>query len=264
MKKFFTALVTLCLIFTALSACFAQESPQSYMGISVTSPFYIFTKNMQDEELLASIGKSAEDINKILDDTGSEALIINSETGAQTYLKILKNDLSYELWNISQVENDYITENLKTILYDGFSMNGLNYQDENVNIDDYAYMKFITVWGSAFNGEGAQGVVCGGSVVNGNALVFTMLTEKETPTQEETESLKALASSVSFTVIKDKGDSLQAGTKAEEKDVFNYILGGFGAIVLIIFCVYMIARMKMKDEDNQETENSEERKDKSE
>lgn len=248
MKKFFTILLALCLILSMPLVSSAQSVPETYMELSATGDFSIFTKNMENEELLASVGKTAEEINKILENTGSESIIINRKTGAQIYFKVLKNELSYEFWNIADKENDEIIKNIKSILYDGFSMEGFNYQDENIEIYDYAYMKFITVWGSTYHDGGVKGVVCGGSFVNGNALVFTMLTENAEPTEEEMQGLKDLASNVSFTVIKDKDGSQSMAVKSGEEDIFNYFLGGFGALVLIIFCGYMIAKMKIKDE----------------
>ena len=264
MKRTVAALVLLILILTASSGCLAKESPQSYMELSVTGAWSIYTKDMKDEELLASVKKSAEEINEILNNTGSESVIINRETGAQIYVKINKNELSYKLWDIKETDNSYITENLKTILYDGFLMNGLNYQDENVAINDYAYMKFITVSGSTYYNGKAHGVVCGGSFVNGNSIVFMMLTQDTVPKEEEIAAVNEIASGVSFTVIKEKTAEVTPDKAAEEKNVFNYILGGFGALVVIIFCAYMIARMRTKDEEVEEPKNSEERKEKSE
>ncbi len=264
MKKRITAIISVILIFAMSFMCCATVLPQSYMEISVTEPFGIFTKNMQDEKMLASVGKSAEEINEILESTGSESLIINKETGAQIYVKVVKNDLSYELWNISKVQNEYINENLKNILYDGFLMEGFNYQDENVIINDYAYMKFITVSGSTYSDNGARGVVCGGTFVNGNAIVFTMLTDSVVPTEEEIKAVNDIASGVSFTVIKEKTDEKIKENKKEEQDIFNYILGGFGALVIIIFCACMIVKMRTKDEDEEKPENSEEIRAKSE
>ena len=249
MKRKVAAVISLILILAASLNCFAQKAPQSYMELSVTGAWGIFTKNMQDRELLDSVGKSAEDINEILESTGSESVIINRETGAQIYLKVSKNDLSHELWNITTADNQYITENLNKILYDGFSMDGFNYRGEDVTINDYAYMKFITASGSTFYDDGAHGVVCGGSFVNGNAIVFMMITENIAPTEEEIEAVKEIASGVSFTVIKDKTDETKHGEETEEKDVFHYILGGFGALVVIIFCAYMIARMRTNNEE---------------
>lgn len=251
MKKTVATVVTLIMILSANLICLAQESPTAYMELSTTGAWKIFTKNMQDKDLLKAVDKSAEEINEILGSTGSESVIINKETGAQIYLKVKKNDLSYELWNISDSDNAYITENLKKIVYDGFSMESFNYQDEDVAINDYAYMKFITIPGSAYINSNVHGVVCGGTIVNGSAIVFTMIAENYTPTAEEIKALDDIAQGVSFTVIKEKSDDILVDGEQKESDVFTYILGGFGALVLIIFCVYMIVRMKSSDEEKE-------------
>lgn len=250
MKKTTTLLIAIIMILLASPLCFAENSPQAYMELTTTGAWNIFTKDMQDKALLDAVDKSAEEINEILESAGSESVIINRDTGAQIYLKVEKNDVSYEMWNISDIENLHITENLKRIVYDGFLMDSFNYRDEDVEIDDYTYMKFITIPGSAYvNGE-VHGIVCGGTIVNGSSVVFTMLTENYVPTQEEIDAVKGIAKGVSFTVIKDKAETNKVNIEQPQKDVFNYILGGFGALVLIIFCVYMIMRMKSSEERN--------------
>ncbi len=252
MKRIVIALVTLCLMCSSAGNSFAQESPQAYMELSATSPWSIFTKNMDDKELLEAVGKSSEEINEILKSTDSESLIINRETGAQIYLSVKKNDLSYELWNIADLDNDYITKNLNSLVYDGFMMESLNYKDEDVLINDYAYMKLVTVSGSAYFDGLVHGVICSGTCVNGYSIVFTMISEGDKPTEEEISEVNDIASSVSFTVIKDKETEPLAQEPEREEDVFNYILGGFAALVVVIFCGYMIMRMKNKGEEDEE------------
>ena len=264
MKSKAAILIVLIIMILASTSALAQNEPEAYMEISATDEWGIFTKNMQDAELLSSVGKSTQEINEILSSTGSESVIINKQTGAQIYLKVEKNDLSYELWNISDCENVYITENLKRIVYDAFLMDSFNYQDEDVKIDDYAYMKFITIPGSAYLNEDAHGLVCGGTIVNGNAIVFTMVTNDIKPTEEEINAIGDIAKSVSCTVIKEKTEELIKDKNPGEKDVFNYILGGFGALVLIIFCVYMIMRMKGKEKEDEAEEIKEEQEEKEE
>jgi len=250
-SKTLTIILLIIMIFSGVSA-YAQNAPEAYMEISVTDEWGIFTKNMQDEKLLLSADKSADEINELLESTGSESVIINKNTGAQIYVKVEKNDLSYELWNISEKDNEYIKENLKRIVYDGFLMSSFNYQDEDVKIDDYAYMKFITIPGSAYVDTDAHGLLAGGTIVNGNSIVFTMVTNGIKPTEEEINAVCDIAKGVSFTVIKEKTDEAPVNEEQTEKDAFNYILGGFGALVLIIFCVYMIIRMKSREEDETE------------
>lgn len=257
MKRFTAILISLILILSTSFVCVAQNSPKSYMEISVTEPWCILSKDMEDTEILKAVSKSAEDINEILESTNSESVIINQETGAQIYLKVRKNDVSYDLWNISGIDDVYLMENLDMIFSDGFSVADFNYKPEDVKIIDYAYMKFIMASGSTYQKNvGAHGIVCGGTFVNGNAIVFTMVTKELAATEDEIKAVENIASGVSFTVIKDKTDKkIQDGNSART-DVFNYILSGFFAMVVIIFCVYMIARMK----NNEQNEEAEEKK----
>lgn len=254
MKKVTIIFCILMLMVSLNSVAFAENFPQEYMEITVDGDFKIFTKDMQDKELLDAVGKSAADINEILEQTGSESVIINQKTGAQIYLKVKENDTSYDLWNMSNIDNEYLMENIDMIFSDGFFLEGFNYKAEDVRITDYAYMKFILASGSTYQDKSAHGLVCGGSFVNGKAVVFTMVTEGVTPTQEEISAVESIASGVSFTVIKDKTDADITGEEKAETDVFNYILGGFGAIVIIIFCVYMIVRMKNNEQDEEKEE----------
>ncbi len=247
MKKKVLAIVLLIFILSVNSLCYAQEEIQSYMELSTVGAWNIFTKDMDNQELLSAVGKSAEEINEILKSTGSESVIINKDSGTHVFLKVKKNDASYDLWNISDFDEVYIMENLKTIIYDAFLMESFNYQDENVKIKDYAYMKFITVPGNAYINGTVHGVICGGTIVNGSAIVFTMITEEYIPTQEDIDALDDIAKGVSFTVIKDKTEKAQTGDVQNENEVFHYILGGFAALVVMIFCVYMIARIKNND-----------------
>lgn len=258
MKKITEVILSFILILSVSCTCVAEASPHAYMEITTTGAWNIFTKDMDNQSLLDAVGKSAEEINEILKETESESLIINHETGANVYVKVLENDFAYNMWNISYIDNADILENLREFVYDGFEADGLNYQDENVSIEDYAYMKFITVPGNCYyNGE-IHGVVLGGSFVNGRAVVFTMVTEGETTEEKDIEAIKEIAKGVSFTVIKDKTDEEKTEGTNEEKDVFHYILGGFGALVIIIFCAYMIVTMKNKSEEQEKPEEAKE------
>lgn len=264
MKKFTAILISLILILSASFVCTAQNSPKSYMELSATDPWCILSKDMEDTEILKAVSKSAEDINEILESTSSESVIINRETGAQIYLKVRKNDTSHDLWNISDVDDVYLMENLDMIFSDGFSVADFNYKPEDVTINNYSYMKFIMASGSTYQKDvGAHGIVCGGTFVNGNAIVFTMVTKELQPTEEEIKAVENIASGVSFTVIKDKTDEKAQEDNGAGADVFNYILGGFLAIVVIIFCVYMIVRMKNNDqsEETEEIKEDEEKED---
>lgn len=252
MKTKVVVLFILIMMVLSDTLCFAKDLPESYMEISASNDWGIFTKDMDDKDLLLSVDKTKEEINDILSSSGSESLIINKKTGAQIYLKIEKNELSNELWNICDAENSDLQSRLKEIVYDAFKMGTFDYQDENVLINDYAYAKFITISGTAYINERAHGVIAQGTVVNGNSIVFTMVTKDTKPTYEEISAVSEIAQSVSFTVIKEKTNYVKPDEVKEEKDVFHYILGGFGALVLIIFCIYVIMRMRSTDKEDEE------------
>ncbi len=250
MKTKVVVLTILIMMLLGSFTCFAKDVPESYMEISASNDWAIFTKDMDDKDLLSSVDKTKEEINDILSSSGSESLIINKKTGDQIYLKIEKNELSNELWNISDAENADINGRLKEIVYDAFKMGTFDYQDEDTTINDYAYAKFITIPGTAYINEKAHGVIAQGTVVNGNSIVFTMVTKDTKPTDEEISAVGEIAQSVSFTVIKEKTSYVKPDEIKEEKDIFHYILGGFGALVLIIFCIYVIMRMRSADKED--------------
>ena len=257
MKKTIAVILALFMMVSVTCMCYAQVAPDAYMELSVTGDWYIFSKDMEDEELLDAVGMSVGQINKILEDSSSESVIINSVTGAQVFVKVLNNQMSHDLWNIQGTDDAYLMENIDRILSEGFYVAGLDYGNENIVIQDSAYMKQITVHGSTFFGGEGHGIAVSGTFVNGHAIVFMMETAETEPTQEEVSQVKELLSGVSFTVIKDKDDGLYKD-KGNERDVFHYILGGFGAIVVIIFCAYVIERMKHKDDEADTSEESEE------
>lgn len=258
MKKIITAIVMIMMLSGVVSAGASANAPDAYMELSVTGNWHIFSKDMEDEQLLEAVDMSASDINKILKDSGSESVIINSETGAEVYVKVLKNDISRELWNIQDTDNTYITDNIDTILSDGFNVSELDFALENLTFRDCAYMKQITVHGSTYyDGEG-HGVVVSGTIVNGYAISFMMKTNEIVPSEEEVTEVSELCSGISFTVIKDKSNEPVADDGGET-DAFGYILGGFGAIIVIIFCAYMIERIKHKDDDDKKSKVSEQK-----
>jgi len=247
MKKTIALITALFMIFS-MAVCQASEDYDSYMKISVTGNWHILNRDTQNDELLDAIGMSADDVNEILENTGSQSIIINSQTGAEVYVKVSQNDKTFDLWNLSETDDAYITENMNTILYDGFSMSGLDYKSENTKITtDNPYMKQLVVWGSTFYEDKAHGVVVSGTVVNGKALVFMMLTETHQPTEEEIAAVQEVTQGVEFTKIKDKADAHKEDKSEPSGSVFQYILGGFGALVLVIFCIFMIEKMKNKD-----------------
>lgn len=257
MKKIISVLLVLFITVSLMCQAYAKNVPDSYMELSVTGDWHIFSKDMDNSELLDAVGMSSGQINKILKDSGSESVIINSKTGEQVFVKVTKNDLSRELWNIQDADNAYLTENIDKIISDGFNVSGLDFAHENVSIEDCVYMKQITVYGSTFYQGAGHGIVVSGTFVNGYAIVFMSETTETAPTEEEISEVKKLLSGVSFTVIKDKTNEKSDG-KGKDSDVFGFILGGFGALVVIIFCAYMIERLRHKEEAETDIEESKE------
>lgn len=253
MKRIIAVFLVLFVISSASMSVCAQNVPDSYMELSVTGDWHIFSKDMENKELLDAVGMSSGQINEILKDSGSESVIINSKTGEQVFVKVMKNDLSYELWNIQNADDAYLLENISKIIEEGFNVSGFDFAQENVSIENCAYMKQITIHGSTFYKGSGHGIVISGTFVNGYAIVFMSETAETAPDVEEILKVKELLSGVSFTVIKDKTDE-KFNDSGKEGDVFGFILGGFGALVVIIFCAYMIERLRHKEETPEDAE----------
>jgi ABC-type antimicrobial peptide transport system permease subunit len=226
----------------------------AYMGFSVSDGWYVFSRDMKDTEFLKSLDLTTAEVNEILDNSGCRYLLSNPAKDCEIYVKVSENDLSYDLYNLAEQTNEHLMENLRKILYDGFTMKGLNYNDAGVVISDYPQMKFVTVPGSTFYDDKKHGIVFGGTVVNGSAVGFTMYLENEEVHDEDIATMQEVASTVTFTVIKDKTeDSPQAVIEEESQNALEFMVGGFGAIVLIVFCVIMIEKLRHKDKE-EETE----------
>ncbi len=249
-----------CGIFVVLimiGAGFVAGAEDAYMGFSVSDEWYVFSRDMTDTELLKSLDLTVAEVNETLDNSGCKYLLSNPSKDCEIYVKVNENDLSYELYNLAEHTNEYLIDNLRNILYEGFSMKGLNYNEAGVTISDYPQMKFVTVPGSTFYDDRKHGIVFGGTVVNGSAVGFTMYLEGEEVSDEDIATMQEVAKTVSFTVIKDKAeDSPQAVIEEESQNALEFMVGGFGAIVVIVFCVYMIERLRHKDEENTEDEKS--------
>ena len=122
----------------------------AYMGFSVSDGWYVFSRDMKDTEFLKSLDLTTAEVNEILDNSGCRYLLSNPAKDCEIYVKVSENDLSYDLYNLAEQTNEHLMENLRKILYDGFTMKGLNYNDAGVVISDYPQMKFVTVPGSTF------------------------------------------------------------------------------------------------------------------
>jgi len=255
MKKAISLLLLLVMVFFVQTTVFSYEVSEAYMGFSVSDEWYVFSRDMKDKDVLDALDLTKDDVNEILKNSGCDYIIKSVKDDSEIYVKTEKNELSYEYYNISEMDNAYISENLEGILNDAFSMKELNYNPEEVVITDYAQMKFITVPGDTFYDGEKHGIVFGGTVVNGSAISFTLFLDKETASEEDILKLKEIASSVSFTAIKEKSDEIKEEVNEEtQPDTFDFILGGFGAIVIIVFCICIIEKMRNKDEKEEEKE----------
>ena len=250
MKKILTLVIAMLILFTSSVAVFAEDA---YMGFSVSEDWFVFSRDMKDESLLQSIDMSASRVNEILENSGSDYLLINPSKNRDIYVKVESTDLSYEYFNLKESTDEHLMQNLRELVYDAFSLKGFNYNDAGVVITDYPQMKFVTVPGNTFYDDGKKGILFGGTVVNGKAIGFTMYLDSDEATDEDVALMQEVASTVTFTVIKDKSEvSPQKVTEEKSQNAFEFMVGGFGAIVVIIICVYVIERMRHKDEDETE------------
>ena len=250
MKKILTLVIAMLILFTSSVAVFAEDA---YMGFSVSEEWFVFSRDMKDESLLQSIDMSASRVNEILENSGSDYLLINPSKNRDIYVKVESTDLSYEYFNFKESTDESLMQNLRELVYDGFLLKGFNYNDAGVVITDYPQMKFVTVPGNTFYDDGKKGILFGGTIVNGKAIGFTMYLDSDEVTDEDVALMQEVASTVTFTVIKDKSEvSPQKVTEEKSQYAFEFMVGGFGAIVVIIICVYVIERMRHKDEDETE------------
>ena len=262
MKRTVSLLFLIIMIIFTQTTVLAYDTPEAYMGFSVTDDWYVFSKDMSDEEVLDALNLTKEEVNEILENSDCKYIIKNKNTESEIYVKTERNELSYEYYNISKTDNAHILENLSNLLSDAFLMEGLNYNPDEVEITDYAQMKFITVLGSTFYDNKEHAIVFGGTIVNGTAIGFTMFLDKKTAEAEDIALLREIASTVSFTVIKDKADdSLKAEKQENIPETFDFIAGGFGAIVIIVFCIYMIEKLRHKENDDEPDDETEEKTD---
>lgn len=250
MKRVLTLIMTMLILVTGVVSVFAEDA---YMGFSVSEDWFVFSRDMKDESLLKSIDMNASQVNEILENSDSEYLLINPSKNRDIYVKVESNDLSYEYFNLKESTDDYLMQNLRELVYDAFLLKGFNYNDAGVVITDYPQMKFVTVPGNTFYDDGKKGILFGGTVVNGKSIGFTMYLDSDEATDDDVALMQEVASTVTFTIIKDKSEvSPQKVTEEKSQSAFEFMVGGFGAIVVIIICVYVIERMRHKDEDETE------------
>ena len=245
MKKLLTLIITMLILVMGVSV-FAEDA---YMGFSVSEGWYVFSRDMKDQNLLQSIDMSAAKVNEILENSGSEYLLINPSKNRDIYVKVESNDLSYDYFNLKESTDEHLMENLRELVYDAFLLKGFNYNDAGVVITDYPQMKFVTIPGHTFYDDGKKGILFGGTVVNGKAIGFTMYLDSDEVEDGDVALMQEVASTVTFTVIKDKTEvSPEKVTEEKSQTALEFMVGGFGAIVVIIICIYVIERMRNKDE----------------
>ena len=250
MKKVLTLIITMLILVMSSFCVFAEDA---YMGFSVSEGWLVFSRDMKDEELLKSINMSASEVNEILQNSGSEYLLINPSKNRDIYVKVNSNDYSYEYFNLKESTDEHIMQNLRSLVYDAFSLKGFNYNDVGVVITDYPQMKFVTIPGNTFYDDGKKGILFGGTIVNGKTIGFTMYLDSDEVTDEDVALMQEVASTVTFTIIKDKSEvSPEKITEEKSQTALEFMVGGFGAIVVIILCVYVIERMRNKDEEETE------------
>ena len=265
MKKLFTAFVlTAAMLCFAMGTAFSYDVPEAYMGFSVSDQWYVFSKNMTDDALLNAVGLTADEVNEALFKSDCEYFITNPTEDSEIYVKVKKNDLSYEFYNILETDDQTIKNDLDRILKDGFSVDGFEYNPESVSIVPYSQMKFITVPGTVqFDGK-KHGMVFGATFVNGNGISFLLYLNKEAAGEADLKTMSDLAGALSFTVIKEKGESGEAfntdsknGEKEKPESALSYIAGGLGGLALVALCLYFIDRIKKserrEDHENRET-----------
>ncbi len=247
MKKIISLLVLITTIFSLSITAYAEKKPEAFMGFSVTEDWLVFSKDMTDESLLDSLYITQKEVNKILDDADCEYFLSNTKKNQRVYLKIENNELSNELYNISETEDGFLKDNTGRILSDGFSVDGFEYSKDDITFSQNSQMKLMTIKGKMSSGEQ---MLIGVTFVNGSGIAFMMHTD--TITEETLEDFNEIASSVSFTVIREKGGE-DEGTGTTQT-ALKYIAGGLGALVIAAVLIYLADRKKKTEKVNEERE----------
>ena len=257
MKRLFAALLALVIIIG--TSCVATAADEAFMGLSATGDWHIFSRNMEDEALLDAVGMSAREINKVLENTSSESIIVNAKTNAVIYVKLYENDKSKALWNISQTDDAYLLQNLNDILHNGFLVHELDYKTEDVKISTAnPDFKQIIVPGSTNVSDSVHGMVISGTFVNGKAVAFVMETKGDAPTEEEISALEEVTGGIEITKIRDKSEKSSEEESQNKESISQYVIGGLIALVVVVLCAVAMTKMKNNDEeqeDNEETDN---------
>lgn len=258
MKKLIAAVVLIMTVLTGTFGVRAYDVPEAYMGFSVSEGWYAFSKNMTDTALLEAVDLTADEVNEALVNSDCEYFITNPEENAEIYVKVKKNELSQELYNIIEAEDQMIMDHLDRILKDGFSVDQFEYDPAGVTVTAYPQMKFITVPGTVLYDGAKHGMIFGATFVNGNGIAFMMYLDQETVGEQHLSAFSEIASSVSFTQIKEKGEA-QAEDSAQTEigqSALQYIAGGFGGVALVALILYLIGRIKKSEKAGENEEDN--------
>ena len=254
MKKILSVFLTILITISCYACVFATDT---FMEFSVSDDWFVFSKNMEDTEFLDKVVMTKEEVNETLENSDCEYFLTNPQKKQQVYVKVCKTEYTYELYNISEFDDKYLCDNLDKILKEVFSVNNFTYDEALFNHGDQ--MKMITVPGTVVTNGEEKGLVLGVTFINGSGIGFIMKTDGTVPTDDDRKAFEELVSSVSFTSIKEKDDTVQFNDIREEKsqDALSYITGGLGAILLVGLCYYLIERMrKTEKSDDDESSNS--------
>ena len=265
-KRMVALLATLIWSFSMMTECFAvpvQNTDEVYMGLTVSSDWRVLSKNMTDTKLLEALDLTADEVNEMLVNGECERIIINAETKAIINVKIEENKLTEELYNITETEDEVLLESLDRILTEGFSVDGFEYNVEDVAIEKISQVKFITVPGKVVNDGRKRGMIFGVTILNGKGVGFLMPLDTAAIRQEHTDAFSEVVSSATFTAIKDKGETKieDAGKKEEtpkKRGAVSYIFGGLCGLILVAICLYLFDhfRKSQKEEILEHTEDS--------
>ena len=237
----------------------AIDEPEAYMGFSVPDEWYVFSKNMTDRTLLDAVGLDADEVNRSLVKSDCEYFILNPENNSEIYVKIKKNQITQELYNLSNVDDENIQTNLDNILKNVFSVDGFAYGSADVHITSYTQMKFVIIPGTVMYDGKSHGLVLGFTFINGRGIGFILYLDKDAAEKEDLQTMEALASSLTFTVIRDKTTDVYQDEQEEKvrNSALAYIAGGLGGIALIALCLYFIHGIRKSESVEKNHENTE-------
>ena len=244
MKKWIAAILTAAALLSG-SVSATYNVPEAYMGFSVADDWYIFSKNMENQELLDAVGLTADEVNESLVKSDCEYFITNPKAHSEIYVKVRDNEVTQEFYNILETEVDILLEEMERILRDAFSVDQFYYYPDEIVITPYSQMKFVTIPGTAQYDGKQFGMVYGFTFVNGKGVAFLMQVDTETPGESDVSMIQDIANSVSFTMINEKGETTAVHednkTVEEEKSQssMQYIIGGFAALAFAALCLYL-------------------------